>query len=180
MSRDVMGAPVRKRLLRARSTPTPRRRRRQRFRAVRPRLGGLQGPLVPAPLIAKPSCAGPIAPGSRLVRSAAPQHTSTRSLRTSEFPAATVSRILKRPGPSIGFHSAIEPGRADPSLKLRAAPGEIIHIDIKKARQVQSEPPTVSPVTANKTGKQLPRGNRLGVWLRSSIFELETYTPKTP
>ena len=89
--------------------------------------GRLAGPLVQAPLIAKPNGAGRLRSGRGFAQAALTP--ASRSPRKSGFrrpPSAASSNGWA----SIGL-SALEP--AEPVRRYeRAAPGEIVHIDIKK------------------------------------------------
>ena len=88
--------------------------------------GRLAGPLVPAPLIAKPDGACRLRKGSGFAQAASTGEQIAAEVGVS---AAPVSRILKRLG--LNRLAALEP--AEPIRRYeRAAPGEIVHIDIKK------------------------------------------------
>ena len=77
---------------------------------------------------------------------------ASRSPPRSAFSAATVSRILKRLG--LNRLSALEP--AEPVRRYeRAAPGEIIHIDIKKLGRFNR---IGHRITGDRTGQSNTRG----------------------
>ena len=80
------------------------------------------------------------------------RHTGAQIAAEVDVSAATVSRILKRLG--LNRLSALEP--AEPVRRYeRAAPGEIIHIDIKKLGKFSR---TGHRVTGDRTGQSNTRG----------------------
>ena len=92
-------------------------------------------------------------PSARRSRFSADSDTpASRSPSKSAFRAATVSRILKRLG--LNRLSALEP--AEPVRRYeRAAPGEIIHIDIKKLGKFDR---IGHRITGDRTGQSKSRG----------------------
>ena len=110
--------------------------------------GGFDGPLLPAPLIAKPDQARRAArEGLRRQR-----HTGKQIAAEVGVSAATVSRVLKRLG--LNRLSALEP--AEPIRRYeRAAPGEIVHIDIKKLGKFNR---IGHRITGDRTGQSNTRG----------------------
>jgi transposase len=80
------------------------------------------------------------------------RHTGAQIAAEVGVSAATVSRILKRRG--LNRLSALEP--AEPVRRYeRAAPGEIIHIDIKKLGKFSR---TGHRITSDRTGQSNTRG----------------------
>jgi Homeodomain-like domain len=80
------------------------------------------------------------------------RHTGAQIAAEVGVSAATVSRILKRRG--LNRLSALEP--AEPVRRYeRAAPGEIIHIDIKKLGKFSR---TGHRITSDQTGQSHTRG----------------------
>jgi transposase len=67
------------------------------------------------------------------------RHTQQHIAEALGLSTATVSRILRARG--LSLLSALEPQQPRPRFE-RATPGEIIHIDIKKARPVRSRRPS--------------------------------------
>jgi hypothetical protein len=87
---------------------------------------GFAGPFIEAALIAKPNGARRVRGGRGFAKATPHGRQIAAEVGVS---AATVSRVLKRLG--LNRLSALEP--AEPIRRYeRAAPGEIIHIDIKK------------------------------------------------
>jgi hypothetical protein len=120
-------------------------------RAVRGRRGGwFARPLIEAAFIAKPGNAGRLRGGRRLCAgSVTPASRSPREVGVS---AATVSRILRPLG--LNRLSALEP--AEPVRRYeRAAPGEILHIDIKKLGRFNR---IGHRITGDRTGQSNTRG----------------------
>ena len=93
------------------------------------------------------------------------RHTGEQIAAEVGVSAATVSRVLKRLG--LNRLSALEP--AEPIRRYeRAAPGEIIHIDIKKLGKFNR---IGHRVTGDRTGQSKTRGIgwEYGIW-RSTII----------
>ena len=116
-----------------------------------PRRGRVRfaGPLVTASLIAKPKASATCERVGALRRQ---RHTGEQIAAEVGVSTATVSRILKRLG--LNRLSALEP--ADPVRRYeRAAPGEIIHIDIKKLGKFNR---IGHRMTGDRTGQSNARG----------------------
>jgi hypothetical protein len=110
--------------------------RRQMCGAVPCReLGRLAGPLVPAPLNAKPSCAGPMRQGRSFAQAAPHRRADRRGKSASQWPPSAAS---SNGWGSIGFPLSSRPSR---SVAMNAPPWRDHPHRHQKAWQVQSNRP---------------------------------------
>ena len=94
------------------------------------------------------------------------RHTGEQIAAEVGISSATVSRILRRLG--LNRLSALEP--AEPVRRYeRAAPGEIIHIDIKKLGPSSIASATASPMTAQARARPAGSAGSMCIWRSTTI-----------